>query len=252
MTTDLTGLTAVVTGGNQGIGRALAVGMAKAGADVAVWARNVERSAAVVAEIEALGVRGLAVACDVTDEDAVAAAMARTTAELGPLGCFVANAGIAGGAPVAEMTLEDWRRVVGTNLDGTFLTTREAARRFVEQGSGGSMVIVSSMVSRYGGPGQAAYTASKNGLIGLGRTLAVELARHHVRCNILVPGWTRTDMNTDLQADERFMKATTSRTPVRRWADPEEFEDVAAFLADPSLGFHTGNEVVVDGGYTIY
>lgn len=252
MTHDLTGTTAVVTGGNQGIGLALAVGMAKAGADVAVWARHRERNAAAVAELEAFGVRALAVPCDVADEDAVAAAMTRTTEELGPLGCFVANAGIADGAPITDMSLETWRRVLRTNLDGAFLCTREAARRFVAQGSGGSMVVVSSTVTRFGGPGQAAYAASKYGLIGLGRTLAVELARHHVRCNILVPGWTRTGLNTDLQADERFMTVTTARTPVRRWAEPEEFGDVAAFLADPSLGFHTGNEVVVDGGYTIY
>jgi NAD(P)-dependent dehydrogenase (short-subunit alcohol dehydrogenase family) len=249
---DLTGLTAVVTGGNNGIGRAMAVGLAQAGANVAVWARNAERSADAVAEIAAHGVKAIAVACDVADEAGVAAAMEQTVAELGPLGCFVANAGIAEAAPVTEMSLETWHRVLRTNLDGGFLTTREAARRFVAQGTGGSIVVVSSTISRYGGAGQAAYAASKTGLLGLGRTLAVELARHQVRVNVLIPGWTRTSMNTDLQADERFMKATTSRTPARRWADPEEFHAVAAFLADPALTFHTGNEVVVDGGYTIF
>jgi NAD(P)-dependent dehydrogenase (short-subunit alcohol dehydrogenase family) len=226
--------------------------MAQAGADVAIWARNAERNAKAVGELEALGVRALAVPCDIADEDEVAEAMAMTRRELGPLGCFVANAGIADGAPLTEMSFETWRKVLRTNLDGAFLCTREAARCFVEQDAGGSMIVVSSTVTRYGGPGMAAYAASKTGLIGLGRTLAVELARHRVRCNILIPGWTRTGMNTDLQADERFMKATTSRTPARRWADPEEFHEVAAFLADPSLTFHTGNEVVVDGGYTIF
>ncbi|WP_181779985.1 SDR family NAD(P)-dependent oxidoreductase [Pseudonocardia pini] len=250
--TDLTGLTAVVTGGNNGIGRALAVGMAKAGANVAVWARNAERSAEAVEEIAGYGVKAIAVSCDVADEQAVAAAMTRTVDELGPLGCFVANAGIADAAPITEMSLESWHRVMRTNLDGGFLCTREAARRFVEQGTGGSIVVLSSTISRYGGAGMASYAASKTGLLGLGRTLAVELARYKVRCNILIPGWTRTGMNTDLQADERFMKATIGRTPARRWADPEELHDVAAFLADPSLTFHTGNEVVVDGGYTIF
>lgn len=114
------------------------------------------------------------------------------------------------------------------------------------------MVVVSSMIAKYGGAGQAAYTTTKNGLIGLGRTLAVELARHRVRVNILVPGWTATAMNTALRADEKLIRATTDRTPVRRWADPAEFHEVAAFLADPTLTFHTGNEVVVDGGYTIF
>ncbi|UGT55123.1 SDR family NAD(P)-dependent oxidoreductase [Nocardia asteroides] len=248
----LAGRTAVVTGGNSGIGQALAVGLARAGANVAVWARNVDRSAAVVDEIRALGVKAIAVQCDIADEQSVDTAMARTVEELGPLGCFVANAGIADAAPITEMSLDSWHRVLRTNLDGGFLCTRAAARRFVEQGTGGSIVVVSSTISRYGGAGQAAYAASKTGLIGLARTLAVELARYQVRCNILIPGWTRTAMNTHLQADERFMMATTARTPARRWADPEEFYEVAAFLADPSLTFHTGNEVVVDGGYTIF
>jgi NAD(P)-dependent dehydrogenase (short-subunit alcohol dehydrogenase family) len=123
---------------------------------------------------------------------------------------------------------------------------------FIEQGTGGSMVVVSSTISRYGAAGQASYAASKTGLVGLGRTLAVELARHQVRVNILIPGWTRTPLNAAQQESERFVKATTSRTPVRRWADPEEFEAIAPFLADPTLTFHTGNEVVVDGGYTIF
>jgi NAD(P)-dependent dehydrogenase (short-subunit alcohol dehydrogenase family) len=250
--TDLSGLTAVVTGGNSGIGRAMAVGIAMAGANVAVWARNAERSANAVDEIASHGVKAVAVPCDVTDEAAVAAAMARTVDELGPLGCLVANAGIAESAPLTEMTLETWHRVLRTNLDGGFLCTREAARRFVAQGTGGSIIVLSSTISRYGGVGQAAYAVSKTGLLGLGRTLAVELARHRVRCNILIPGWTRTGMNADLQADERFMAATAARTPVRRWADPREFHEVAAFLADPTLTFHTGNEVVVDGGYTVF
>ncbi|MFE3060281.1 SDR family NAD(P)-dependent oxidoreductase [Nocardia sp. NPDC059239] len=248
----LAGRTAVVTGGNSGIGHAMAVGLARAGADVAVWARNVEKSVSVVDEIRALGVKATAVQCDITDEQAVDEAMERTVEELGPLDCFVANAGIAEAAPITEMSLDTWHRVLRTNLDGGFLCSRAAARRFVAQGTGGSMIVVSSTISRYGGAGQAAYATSKTGLIGLARTLAVELARHQVRCNVLIPGWTRTAMNTHLQADEKFMQVTTARTPARRWADPEEFYEVAAFLGDPALTFHTGNEIVVDGGYTIF
>jgi NAD(P)-dependent dehydrogenase (short-subunit alcohol dehydrogenase family) len=250
--TDLTGRTVVVTGGNAGLGLGLAAGVARAGADVAIWSRNQARNRAAVDTLTGLGQRVIAIPCDVADEDDVERAMARTVEELGPLSALFANAGVHGAAPYAETSLEDWHRVVRTNLDGTFLTTRSAARRFIAQGTGGAIVVVSSTVIRYGGAGQAAYAASKCGIAGLGRTLAVELARHRVRANILVPGWTRTGMNADLQADERFMAATLGRTPVRRWAEPEEFEAVAAFLADPALTFHTGNEVVVDGGYTIY
>ena len=114
------------------------------------------------------------------------------------------------------------------------------------------MVVVSSTVARYGGAGQAAYAASKSACASLGRTIAVEFARHRIRCNILIPGWVSTPMNDHLREDERFFDATVRRTPVRRWATPEEFHSVAAFLADPTLTFHTGNEVVVDGGYTIF
>jgi NAD(P)-dependent dehydrogenase (short-subunit alcohol dehydrogenase family) len=250
--TDLSGTVAVVTGGNQGIGLALAVGMARAGADVAVWARNAERNAEAVERLSGFGVKAIAVSCDVADEQAVAAAMEETVGRLGPLSCFVANAGIADTAPFTETTLDQWHHVLRTNLDGSFLCTREAARRFVAQGSGGSMVVVGSTVSRFGAAGQAAYAVSKTGLLGLGRTLAVELARHRVRCNILIPGWTSTAMTEGGRENKKFLAATTGRTPVRRWAEPEEFEDVAAFLADPTLTFHTGNEVVVDGGYTIF
>jgi len=251
-TTRLAGLTAVVTGGNRGIGLGMAEGMAKAGADVAVWARDTATSDAAVERLRSHGTRAIAVPCDVTDEQQVAEAMARTVDELGPLGCLVANAGISSASPLVDTSYAEWQRVLRTNLDGAFLTTREAARRFVAQGGGGSIVVVSSTVSRFGAAGQAAYAASKTGLLGLGRTLAVELARHRVRCNVLVPGWTRTDLTAPAQGNERFMAATTARTPVRRWAEPEEFEEVAAFLADPALSFHTGNEVVVDGGYTIF
>ncbi|WP_028984541.1 SDR family NAD(P)-dependent oxidoreductase [Sporichthya polymorpha] len=248
----LAGLTAVVTGGNGGLGLGLAVGIAKAGGNVAIWARNAERNIAAVEEISRHGGRAIAVACDVSDEADIEAAMKQTVSELGPLGCFVANAGIHAATPLVDTSLDEWRRVVAVNLDGGFLCTREAARQFVSQGQGGAIIVVSSTIVRYGAAGNAAYAASKCGLAGLGRTLAVELARHRVRCNILIPGWTRTGMNIDLQANDAFLKATTSRTPVRRWANPEEFHEVAAFLADPKLTFHTGNEVFVDGGYTIF
>jgi len=249
---DLTGRTVVITGGNSGIGLAMAHGVGAAGAAVVIWSRTPSRNAEAVAELVDAGIAASAVDCDTADEAAVAAAMRETLDRHGSIDSLIANAGIGASQPYTETSLEDWHRVMRTNLDGTFLTTREAARHFVERGNGGSMVVVSSMISRYGGATQAAYTTSKTGLIGLGRTLAVELARHRVRVNILVPGWTSTPMTAGLEADERFIRATTARTPVRRWGDASEFAALAVFLADPSMTFHTGNEVVVDGGYTIF
>lgn len=249
---NLAGRIVVITGGNSGLGLGMAHGVGRAGASVVVWSRTQSRNEEAVAELTDAGLAASSEECDTADEDSVASAMASTLDRHGKIDCFVANAGVAAASPFVETTLDDWHRVLRTNLDGTFLGTRAAARHFVDRGEGGSMIIVSSMISRYGGPSQAAYTTSKNGLIGLGRTLAVELARHRVRVNILIPGWTATAMNVHLREDEAFMKATSSRTPVRRWAEPEEFHEVAAFLADPKLTFHTGNEVVVDGGYSIF
>lgn len=230
----------------------MAGGLGRAGAQVAVWARNERRNRVAVEKLEAQGVTAIAVPCDTSVEADVDQAMATTMAAFGKVDILFANAGIAATSPFTETDLTSWQSVLRTNLDGTFLCTRAVARHLVERGEGGSMVIVSSTISRYGGTGQAAYAASKTGLLGLGRTLAVELARHGVRCNILIPGWTETAMNESVRSDHRFVRATTRRTPVRRWAIPEEFEEVAVFLADPRLTFHTGNEVVVDGGYTIF
>lgn len=250
--TDLTGRSAVVTGGNSGIGLALAVGLARAGADVAVWARNPERSTAAVKELEAEGVRSIAVGCDVGQEQSVVEATSRTIDAFGKIDILIANAGIADAKDYLDTSLEDWHRVLRTNVDGTFLTTREVGRHMVKRGEGGSIVVVSSTVARYGAATQAAYAASKSACGSLGRTLAVEFARHRIRCNVLVPGWVATPMNDHLRANEKFFDVTVRRTPARRWAEAAEFHSIAAFLGDPELTFHTGNEVVVDGGYTIF
>ncbi|CQD17657.1 short-chain dehydrogenase/reductase SDR [Mycobacterium lentiflavum] len=250
-TYDLTGTTVVVTGGNAGIGAALARGVGRAGAAVAIWARNDDRNEATVAALRAEGIEAWSVVCDVAVEPDVEHAMAATLQRFGRVDSLFANAGIAAATPYVETTLADWQRVMQTNLDGSFLTTRAAARHMIERGSG-SIVVVSSMVSRYGAARQAAYAVTKSGLVGLGRTLAVELARYGIRVNILVPGWTITAMNEFLRADPKFMKAATARIPVRRWAADEDYLDVAPFLAHSGLTYHTGNEVVVDGGYSVF
>lgn len=250
--TDLRGRAAVITGGNGGLGLAMAAGIGAAGARVVIWARDPGRSADALTRLRAEGVCADAVRCDVTDETAVRSAMERTLELVPAVDCVVANAGVAAAVPLVDTSLTQWHHVTRTNLDGTFLTVREAARHMVQRGGGGSIVIVSSLAARYGAAQQAAYTSSKSALLGLGRTVAVELARYSVRCNVLLPGWTRTRMNEHLQQDERFVRATTARTPVRRWAEPDEFRAVAAFLADPTLTFHTGCDVVVDGGYSVF
>jgi NAD(P)-dependent dehydrogenase (short-subunit alcohol dehydrogenase family) len=246
---DLSGRVAVVTGGNSGIGLGIARGVARAGGSVAIWSRRAERNAEAVAELEGLGA---GIGCDVADEDNVADAMRQTLDRFGRLDCLVANAGTAGKQPFTDMSLGEWHRVLQVNLDGAFLCLREAARVLVRQGQGGSLVGVSSTSAIHGAPGQQHYAASKTALPGVMRALAVELARHQIRCNSLLPGWTETELTATARTHERFMAATTGRTPVRRWATLHDYETVGAFLADPALIFHTGDSMVVDGGYTIF
>lgn len=249
---DLTGKVAVVTGGNGGIGLAMAVALAEAGADVAVWGRDEAKNAAAQERLATTGRRVVALPCDVSDEPQVLEAFAATLDRLGRVDSMFANAGIGGRSPFVEMTLAEWRRVMAVNLDGAFLCLREAARHMVERGGGGSLVAVSSTSAIHGAPAQEHYGASKTALLGLMRGLAVELARHGVRCNSLLPGWTDTDMLAPAAGFAKFVENTVKRTPVRRWAAPEELGPAAVFLADPSLTFHTGDSVVVDGGYTVF
>ena len=252
MTTDLRGQVAVVTGGNGGIGLGFAEGVAMAGADVAVWARNRDKSAAAVEALEAHGVRALAVACDVADEASVAAAVAETVAELGRIDICVANAGTTGLGRIEDLSLEEWRRVMSINLDGAFLTVRDCARQMIDQGDGGAIVGISSTSAVHGAPAQPHYAASKTALLGLVRSAAVGLARHRIRVNAVLPGWTRTELAEGGYQDDRFREVTTRRTPVRRWATGDDYRSLAAYLCDRSVDFHTGDSVVVDGGYTIF
>lgn len=248
---DLSGQVVVITGGNGGIGLGLALALARVGAHVAVWGRNPDKNAAAVEQLEVIGNPALAVRCDVSDEDQVIAALDETIDGLGPLDSMFVNAGTATTAPFLDLSLHEWREVVGVNLDGGFLCLREAARHLVDQGRGGSLVGVSSIAAVEGAPGLEHYAASKAGLSALMRGLAVELARHRIRCNTLLPGWTATDLNADMRADPRFYDSVVARTAVRRWAEPDDFAAAAVFLASREPSFHTGADMVVDGGYTI-
>lgn len=250
--TDLTGRVVLVTGGNGGIGLAAAQGCAAAGADIAIWGRDAAKNAEAAAALAVDDRKVFPAVCDVADEDQVVAAMAATVEALGRVDAVIANAGIGGAAPIADLGLDEWRRVTSVNLDGAFLTLREGARHMLERGGGGAMVVVSSTASIFGAPRQPHYAASKAGVLGLMRSLAVELARHRIRVNAVLPGWTATDMLAPAQGYQKFVDATVGRTPVRRWADPSELADAFAYLADPSLTFHTGDELRIDGGYSIF
>jgi NAD(P)-dependent dehydrogenase (short-subunit alcohol dehydrogenase family) len=191
--------------------------------------------------------------CDVSDEEQVAAAFAEAVDQLGKVDSVFANAGVSGHLrPFTETTLGQWRETMAVNLDGAFLTLREGARHLIERGKGGSLVAVSSTSSVHGTPRNPAYSVSKTGLLALVRSLAVELARHQIRVNALVPGWTETELTEKGRENQKFVDNTTYRTPVKRWSQPEEYGPAAVYLADPRITFHTGDALTIDGGYTIF
>ncbi|MFE6054261.1 SDR family NAD(P)-dependent oxidoreductase [Kitasatospora sp. NPDC056446] len=247
----LAGKTAVVTGGNSGIGLGIARGLAQAGADVAVWGRDTARNEAAAAALEAEGAKALALSVDVSDPEQVEEAAARTLAWSGRIDTCVAAAGTNASVPFVDTSLEEFRRVVATNLEGTFLTFRAVARHLVEHG-GGSLLAVSSISSHSGQPRAAHYAASKAGTTALVRSLAVELARHGVRANSVVPGWIETPMIAEFLENERFVERVLRRVPQRRWGTPEDLAGLAVYLASPAASYVTGAEIVVDGGYTLF
>lgn len=250
---DLSGKAFVVTGGNGGIGLGMAEGIVMAGGSVVIWGRNESKNVDAVARLEELGGQATALVCDVTDEEQVIESTRQSVEAYGRLDGLFANAGRGStGTPFLELPLDEWRAVMATNLDGVFLTLREAAKVLVEQGEGGSLVAVSSTSAIHGAAGNEAYGTAKTALNGLVRALAVGLARYQIRVNSLLPGWTITDLASGGYESDVFREVTIKRTPVRRWAEPSEFREVGAFLADPSQTYHTGQEVCVDGGYTVF
>jgi NAD(P)-dependent dehydrogenase (short-subunit alcohol dehydrogenase family) len=251
-TFDLTGHVAVVTGGNSGIGLGMARGLAKAGAGVAIWARDETKNAAATAELEGLGATVVSMRCDVASEDDVEAAMAATLARFGKVDSCFANSGTSHSSPFVDTPTSEWRRVLAVNLDGLFFTFRAAARHMTERGDGGSLVATASLASVQGQPRGVAYAAAKTGVIGIVRTLAVELARHRIRANAVLPGWVDTPMTEGLFAWDRFRERVLPRMPVGRWGDPADMEAVAVYLAAPGLVFHTGDTLLLDGGYSLF
>jgi NAD(P)-dependent dehydrogenase (short-subunit alcohol dehydrogenase family) len=242
----LAGKVALVTGGNAGIGRALALALKEAGARVIVGARRTERNQAVLAE---LGDDALTVPLDVTDEDSVQRAVDAAKAEFGGLDILVNNAGVAHRASALELSRVDWDRVIATNLTGPFLCTKHAARAMTERG-GGKII---NIASAYGlvAPSKGllvAYTASKHGLIGLTRVNAVELAPLNIQVNAIAPGYFFTEINAELRGTP-FEQAVNRRTPTGRWGEPSELAGTCIYLASAASNHVTGACVPVDGGY---
>ena len=249
---DLDGHVAVVTGGSKGIGFGMARGLARAGANVALWSRGQEQNRAAAAELEALGVRALPVVCDVGSEDSIVAATATTVEALGRIDSCFANAGFGDWYNPMKVSLERWRKVLDVNLDGTFVTLREVSKHMIERGGGGKLVTISSITERFGAAKQPGYAASKAALGGLVRSMAIELARHDIQVNNLQPGWIETDATEPMRDNELLSTTVVKRTPARRWGDPSDFEGIAVYFASAASRFHTGDTLCIDGGYSIF
>ena len=249
---DLKGQAALVTGGNGGIGLGIAAALAEAGADVAIWGTDATKNEAATEQLRAAGGKVFAAVCDVSDEAAVAAAMAETVGALGRLDSCFANAGTpARPTPFERTELDEWKRVEAVNLDGVFLTLRAAASAMIEAGSRGSLVATTSLTAIEGAPRSAAYAATKGALVSLVRTLAVELARKGIRANAIMPGWIDTELTHDMLADERFAGAVMPRVPLRRWGLPADIGPAAVYLAAPASNYHSGDVLRIDGAYSI-
>jgi len=243
----LEGKTALVTGGNGGLGRGMALGLRSAGANVVVTGRNPEKNEAVGLE---LGDNGMTVTLDVRDEDAVQEAINDVVARFGSLDILINNAGVALGDSVLDLTREEWDTVLDTNLTGPFLCAKHAGQAMVASGNGGKIVNIGSIYSVYGTPGFAGYGASKAGVLGLTRGLAIELAPHNIQVNAILPGWYETDMTGGDDGSARRVEIRR-KTPARRWGRADDLVGAVIFLSSGASNFVTGIGLPVDGGYLI-
>lgn len=244
---DLSGKAALVTGGGTGLGRAMALALAEAGADVALAARRVDVLEEVCGEIRSSGRKSAAIPLDLTDPASIEEAVSRAERDFAPIDILVNNSGISGAGWASDLPIEEWDRVMATNLRGAFLMCRAVGRGMIER-ERGSIVNVASVAGIVGIKMLSAYSASKGGLIQLTRTLALEWARHHVRVNALAPGYFLTDINRALFASEAGERMVRDHIPMGRVGQPKELAGAVVFLASEASSFMTGSVLTLDGG----
>ncbi len=244
---DLSGKVAIVTGAARGLGRAMALGLAGAGADVAV--SDIVDTKEAADGVRGLGRKAVGVKVDVGDEQSVKAMVEKTVAELGRTDILVNNAGIFRISAAEKTKVGDWDAVLEINLRGQLLCAKEAGMRMIRQGSG-KIINIASVAGLAAFPESAAYNASKAGVILLTKTLAAEWGKHNIQVNAVCPGLFETDMTRDLTGDSSFMAFIRERVPLGRGARPEELAGTAVFLASRASDYITGHALVIDGGWT--
>jgi len=243
----LAGRTALVTGGNGGLGRAMALGLRAAGARVVVTGRSDDKNVDMARELHD---GGAVVRLDVRDEVEVERTVEYVIERFGRLDILINNAGLAHGRSVLELTRDEWEAVVDTNLTGSFLCAKRAAQAMVTRRAGGKIINIGSMYSIFGQRGGAAYAASKTAILGLTRSLAVELAIYDIQVNAILPGWYDTAMTAGTPATP-VGNEIRRRTPAGRWGKPDDIVGAAVFLASAASDYVTGAAIPVDGGYAV-
>lgn len=244
----LDGKTALVTGSATGIGRAIAVALAEAGADVACHCRKPGDGAETVAACEASGVRAVEVSGDMADKEVPARVVDEVAAKFGKIDILINNAGMIRRSPAVDFSEEDWAAVIEVNLSSVFRLA-QASGRYMIDGGGGKIVNIASLLSFQGGITVPAYTASKSGVAGLTKALANEWAKNNISVNAIAPGYIATNNTAALQADETRNRQILERIPAGRWGKPDDIAGAAVFLSSPASDYMNGHILVVDGGW---
>ena len=259
---DLTGRVAIITGGSIGLGRQMAEGLAEMGADLVLCARKQERCHQAAEELQQLGVKAIALACDVKNPDSIQEMVEATLSQFGRIDVLINNAGISWGAPVEEMRLEDWNKVIETNLTGTFLCAQAVGKVMIRQGRGengagrnsaGKIINIASVAGLGGAPAELpaiGYHASKGGVISFTKDLACKWASHNIQVNAIAPGWFPTHMSNRVL--ERHEALFLSHIPLRRFGNEHDLKGAAVFLASAASNYVTGHVLVVDGGQSAW
>jgi 2-dehydro-3-deoxy-D-gluconate 5-dehydrogenase len=247
----LQGRVALVTGGNGGIGLAMARGLAQAGAAIAVAARNVAKSQAAAAELGKLGAKTIVLQLDVSQEASCRKAVADTAKALGHLDILINNAGINIRRRPDELSVADWKRVLDVNLTSAFLCS-QAAHGLLQTAGGGKIINIGSMLSIFGAAFAPAYGASKGGIVQLTKALASAWAKDNIRVNAVLPGWIDTELTQGARKEVPGLnEMVLTRTPAKRWGVPDDLSGIAVFLASKASDFVTGTAIPVDGGYSM-
>ncbi|HMA61251.1 MAG TPA: 2-dehydro-3-deoxy-D-gluconate 5-dehydrogenase KduD [bacterium] len=243
----LKGKVAIVTGASRGLGQAMAIGLAEAGADLVLVARS--NMDATEKEIKSTGQKCIQVQADLASIEPVQKILNKAVNEFGRIDILVNNAGTIRRAPITEFTMEDWDDVMNVNLRTLFYLSQQVAKKMIDQGEGGKIINIASMLSYEGGILVPSYTASKSGVMGLTRLMGNELAKHNINCNAIAPGYMATDNTAPLREDPERNEAIVNRIPEGRWGEPEDLQGAAVFLASAASDYMQGETIAVDGGW---